>query len=69
MIFNLLKRKRGEQAEMGTAETGTYADGIFELPALEIKTEPRRLRGHMAHQRDYGSDRTIAPIPAGFATA
>jgi hypothetical protein len=62
MIFNLLKGKRNE-----SADTGTYADGVFELPTREIKPEPRRLRGHMAHQRDYGSDRTIAPIPAGFA--
>jgi hypothetical protein len=38
MIFNLLKGKRDESAETGTA-----------------------------HQRDYGNDRAIAPIPAGFA--
>ncbi len=62
MIFNLLKAKR-DDAE----DTGTYADGVFELTAPEIKAAPRRLRGHTAHQRDYGSDRTIAPIPAGFA--
>ncbi|WP_426240262.1 hypothetical protein [Pararhizobium sp. DWP1-1-3] len=62
MIFNLLKGKRTE-----SADTGTYADGAFDLPSREIKAEPQRLRGHMAHQRDYGSDRTIAPIPAGFA--
>jgi len=62
MIFNLLKGKHDQ-----SADTGTYADGAFELTAYEIKPEPRRLRGHMAHQRDYGSDRTIAPIPAGCA--
>jgi hypothetical protein len=62
MIFNLLKGNRDD-----AADTGTYADGAFELPAIEIKSEPRRLRGHVAHQRDYGSDRTIAPIPAGLA--
>jgi hypothetical protein len=67
MIFNLLKGKRDESAETGTAETGTYADGVFHLPAIEVKGEPRRLRGHTAHQRDYGNDRAIAPIPAGFA--
>jgi hypothetical protein len=62
MIFNLLKAKR-DDAE----DTGTYADGAFELPAIDVKAAPRRLRGHAAHQRDYGSNRTIEPIPAGFA--
>ncbi|MCV9998962.1 hypothetical protein OE766_11950 [Pararhizobium sp. YC-54] len=62
MIFNLLKPKCDD-----TADTGTYPDGAFELPVIEIQSAPRRLRGHMAHQRDYGSDRTITPIPAGFA--
>jgi hypothetical protein len=62
MIFNLLKARR-DDAE----DTGTYADGAFELPAIDVKATPRRLRGHAAHQRDYGNDRAIAPIPAGFA--
>lgn len=62
MIFNLLKTKRDD-----AKDTGTYADGVFQLTAYEIKAEPRRLRGHTAHQRDYASDRTIAPVPAGFA--
>ncbi|CAN7226163.1 hypothetical protein [Pararhizobium sp. LjRoot238] len=62
MIFNLLKRKCDD-----TADTGTYADGAFEPPVIEIKSTPRRLRGHVAHQRDYGSDRAISPIPAGLA--
>jgi hypothetical protein len=61
MMFNLLKRKCDD-----TVDTGTYADGAFELPVIEI-TPPRRLRGHVAHQRDYGIDRTISPIPAGLA--
>lgn len=67
MIFNLLKAKRDVSFDTSTAETGTYADGVFHLPVIEMKGEPRRLRGHTAHQRDYGNDRTIAPIPAGFA--
>jgi hypothetical protein len=62
MIFNLLKRKCDD-----TADTGTYADGVFELPVVEINAAPRRLRGHIAHQRDYGSDRAISTIPAGLA--
>jgi hypothetical protein len=62
MIFNLLNAKR-DDAE----DTGTYADGAFEVPAIAAAGEPRRLRGHAAHQRDYGRDRTIAPVPAGFA--
>ena len=62
MIFNLLKGKRDD-----AADTGTYADGAFELPMIKITSAPRRLRGHVAHQRDYGNDRTVAPIPAGFA--
>jgi hypothetical protein len=62
MIFNLLKSKCDD-----ATETGTYADGVFELPVFEIKSAPRRLRGHVAHQRDYGSDRAIEPIPAGLA--
>ncbi|WP_438750451.1 hypothetical protein [Pararhizobium sp. O133] len=62
MIFNLLKSKREE-----TTDTGTFADGVFTLPEIEIGSVSRRLRGHIAHQRDYGSDRTIAPLPAGFA--
>ncbi len=62
MIFNLLKSRREE-----ATETGTFADGAFELPEIEIRSVPRRLRGHVAHQRDYGSDRTVAQLPAGFA--
>ena len=62
MIFNLLMSRREE-----TTDTGTFADGVFDLPEIEIKTAPRRLRGHIAHQRDYGSDRTVAQLPAGFA--
>lgn len=62
MIFNLLKAKGDD-----TADTGTYADGAFELPVIEIKSAPRRVRGHVAHQRDYGSERAISPIPAGLA--
>jgi len=62
MIFNLLKRKCDD-----TADTGTYADGAFEPPVIEINAAPRRLRGHIAHQRDYASDRAISPIPAGLA--
>ncbi|KQS90357.1 MULTISPECIES: hypothetical protein [unclassified Rhizobium] len=62
MIFNLLNTRREE-----TTDTGTFADGIFDLSEIEIKTAPRRLRGHIAHQRDYGSDRTVAQLPAGFA--
>ncbi|MCV9962523.1 hypothetical protein OIU34_11490 [Pararhizobium sp. BT-229] len=61
MIFNLLKAKCDD-----AADTGTYADGAFEPPALEIKLAPR-LRGHAAHERDYGNNRTVVPIPAGFA--
>jgi hypothetical protein len=62
MIFNLLMTKR-DTAE----DTGTYADGAFERPAIDVTAAPRRIRGHAAHQRDYGRDRTIEPIPAGFA--
>ncbi|HTO33294.1 MAG TPA: hypothetical protein VL202_19280 [Pararhizobium sp.] len=62
MIFNLLKSRREE-----TTDTGTFADGAFEFPEIEVRSVSRRLRGHVAHQRDYGSDRTIAPLPAGFA--
>lgn len=62
MIFNLLMAKR-DDAE----DTGTFADGAFELPAIDLRAAPRRIRGHAAHQRDYGRDRTIAPIPAGIA--
>lgn len=62
MIFNLLKTRHEE-----TTDTGTFADGVFERPEIEIKTAPRRLRGHVAHQRDYGSERAVAHLPAGFA--
>jgi hypothetical protein len=62
MISNLLKAKRDD-----TADTGTYADGAFEPPVIEINAAPRRLRGHIAHQRDYGADRPISAIPAGLA--
>lgn len=61
MIFNLLKTKRDE-----ASDTGTYADGAFDTPAIDIRTTPRRVCGHLAHQRDYGRDRTIAPLPVGF---
>ncbi|WP_349437097.1 hypothetical protein [Pararhizobium sp. A13] len=62
MIFNLLKAKCDD-----TADTGTYADGAFEPPVIEINAAPRRVRGHIAHQRDYGSNRPIPAIPAGLA--
>ncbi|WP_421867322.1 hypothetical protein [Pararhizobium sp.] len=62
MIFTLLMTKRDE-----ADDTGTYADGAFDLPAIDLKASPRRIRGHAAHQRDYGRNRTIEPIPAGFA--
>jgi hypothetical protein len=62
MIFNLLKTRRDD-----TADTGTYADGVFELPGIDAKCSPRRVRGHVAHQRDYGEQRTVTEVPAGFA--
>lgn len=62
MIFNLLKAKRDE-----ATDTGTYADGVFEMPAIDLASSPRRVRGHIAHQRDYASDRTVAVLPIGFA--
>ncbi|KQY13395.1 hypothetical protein [Rhizobium sp. Root482] len=61
MIFNLLKTKCDE-----TSDTGTYADGAFDAPAAAMTLAPRRIGGHLAHQRDYGSDRTVAPLPARF---
>lgn len=62
MIFNFRKVQDDD-----IADTGTYADGVFDAPAVEAATPLRRLRGHIAHQRDYGQDRPIAPTAAGFA--
>lgn len=62
MIFNLLKTKSDD-----TDDTGTYADGVFDAPVIDVKSIPKRLRGHLAHRRDYASDRAVAPLPAGLA--
>lgn len=62
MFFDLLKARRDE-----TEDTGTYADGVFDIPAIDIKTVPRRVRGHVAHRRDYAVDRPVADLPVGLA--
>ncbi|MDO9415583.1 hypothetical protein [Pararhizobium sp.] len=62
MIFNLLKSRRDE-----TVDTGTYPDGAFTLPIIDLKAAPSRLRGHIAHERDYGANRSVVQFPAGMA--
>lgn len=62
MIFNLLKTKTDD-----SAETGTYADGVFDIADTDATSRPRRVRGHLAHQRDYGAERTVTPVAAGLA--
>ena len=62
MIYNLLRPTQDD-----AADTGTYADGAFERPPVAFEITPRRLRGHVSHQRDYGRDRAVTPLPVGLA--
>ncbi len=63
MLSNLLSVLRFDRAE--TAETGTFADGTFQLAEHERKRLPKTGRGQVSYSRDYGSDRSVQPGAIG----
>ncbi|MDI7865068.1 hypothetical protein MRS76_24430 [Rhizobiaceae bacterium n13] len=52
--------------EVETEDTGTYADGLFELNRPERRTGANVSR-RSAHERDYGPTREVMDVPLGFA--
>lgn len=64
-MFQLLNSIRANTVE--TPDTGTFADGLYHMPRIELRSTDAKDRGRSAHVRDYGSDRTVAPAAIGFA--
>lgn len=64
MILGFLKNDRPLIDDVEA--TGTYADGAVQLPKSERPFSQSRERGHVAYERDYGSDRKIVHSFVGF---
>lgn len=57
MLANLLNALRLDRPE--AADTGTFADGAFQIAEIDLKRLPQQGRGQASYLRDYGSQRTI----------
>lgn len=64
-MLELLNTIRGNIVE--TAETGTFADGAFSIPAVDLKAVSRHDAGHGSYARDYGAQRKVQPDLIGYA--
>lgn len=64
-MLALLNSIRPNAAE--TPDTGTFADGAFHMPSIEVHQTSSEGKRRSAHMRDYGCDRTIATSAIGFA--
>ena len=62
MIFKIFAAK----SEAETADTGTYADGLFESNRMDFSSR-RDARHRSSHERDYGPGRTLPEVPLGLA--
>ncbi|NVP54028.1 hypothetical protein [Mycoplana rhizolycopersici] len=63
MLSNLLSVLRFDRSE--TVDTGTFADGTFQLAEHELKRLPKVGRGQISYSRDYGRDRSVQPGAIG----
>lgn len=49
------------------ADTGTFADGVHAIPAVDLKAASTRDHGRSAYARDYGAQRQVQPQLIGYA--
>ncbi len=64
-MFALLNSIRNNTID--TPDTGTFADGAFHMPRIDLRSMIRQERTANTHARDYGGDRTIKPASIGYA--
>lgn len=64
-MLDLFHTIRGTMPE--TADTGTFADGVHTIPAVDLKTASSRDHGRSAYARDYGAQRQVQPQLIGYA--
>lgn len=64
-MLDLLNTIRGQVSE--TAETGTFADGVHSVPAVDLSAAAKRDTGRSAYARDYGTQRQVQPQLIGYA--
>jgi hypothetical protein len=64
-MLALLNTIRGNFAE--TAETGTFADGVVSIPAVDLRAASRQDAGRGSYARDYGAQRKVQPALIGYA--
>lgn len=64
-MFTLLNAIRSNQ--MDTPDTGTFADGAFQMSQIELHSMIKQERPSNTHARDYGGDRTVRPALIGYA--
>ncbi|SMC43142.1 hypothetical protein [Rhizobium sp. RU36D] len=64
-MFTLLNAVRSNPID--TPDTGTFADGAFQMSRIELHSMAKQERTSNAHARDYGGDRTVRPALIGYA--
>jgi|GEM_PF-3445958 hypothetical protein len=64
-MLELLNTIRANAAE--TPDTGTFADGVLSVPAVDVRAASRQDNGRSAYARDYGTQRKVQRAIIGYA--
>lgn len=64
-MLELLNTIRANAAE--TPDTGTFADGVLSVPAVDVRAASRRDAGRGSYVRDYGAQRKVEREFIGYA--
>ncbi|MDF1633090.1 hypothetical protein [Mycoplana sp. MJR14] len=65
MLATLLNALRNDRHE--ACDTGTFADGAFQLSETELKHLSKQRRGQISYLRDYGGQRVVDASRIGRA--
>ncbi len=65
MLATLLNALRNDRHE--ACDTGTFADGAFQLSETELEHLSKQRRGQISYLRDYGGQRVVDASRIGRA--